>query len=71
MDEKQPSRFVIFHLEVFVMPLHQTFPFPHPIMTSTSWRQLYIKWRSQERYRFYRQFVCRLRNSVSCKKRWT
>ena len=33
MDEKQPSRFVIFHLEVFVTSLHQVFPFPHPIMT--------------------------------------
>jgi len=33
MDEKQLSRFVIFHLEVFMMPLHQVFPSSHPIMT--------------------------------------
>jgi len=43
MDEKQPSRFGIFHLEVFVMPLHQVFPSPHPVMTidlTTAVRQM-------------------------------
>ena len=35
-----------------------------PWWRSTSWRQLYIKWRRQGRYRFYRQFVCRLRIST-------
>ena len=43
MDEKQPSRFGIFHLEVFVMPLHQVFPSPHPVVTidlTTAVRQM-------------------------------
>ena len=30
MDEKQPSRFVIFHLEVFVMPPSVPIPSPRP-----------------------------------------
>jgi len=33
--------------------------------------RLYVKWRRQGRYCFYRQFVWRLRKSVFCKKRWT
>jgi len=49
MDEKQPSRFVIFHLEVFVTSLHQVFPFPHPVMTidllTTAVRQMKMKWK--------------------------
>jgi len=71
MDEKQPSRFGIFHLECsWCLSTKCSHPLT-PLWRSTSWWQLYVKWRRQGRYCFYRQFVWRLRKSVSCKKRWT
>jgi len=70
MDEKQPSRFVIFHLEVFVMPLYQVFPSPHPVMTidllTTAVRQM-----KKTRKILFLPDYSSGNYEVSCKKRWT